>query len=60
MDPLRVAGGFAVLLLSAVAFLFGAAGVGLYFVGAAIWVLIVAGTRNTWGLLIQVREQGDN
>ena len=53
-------GGFAYLLVSAVAFLFGAAGVGLYLVGAAIWVLIVAGTRNTWGLLIQAREQGGN
>ena len=53
-------GGFAMLLLSAVAFLFGAVGVGLYIVGAAIWVLIVAETRSTWGLLIRAREQGDN
>jgi len=51
-------GCFAVLLLSAIAFLLGAAGVGLYLVGAAIGVLIVAGTRNTWGLLIRAREQG--
>jgi len=50
--------GFAVLLLSAVVFLFGAAGIGLYFVGSAIRVLIVAGTRNTWGLLTRAREQG--
>jgi hypothetical protein len=53
-------GGFAVLLLGAVALLFGAWGVGVYFVGAAIWVLILAGTRNTWGLLIRARERGSN
>jgi hypothetical protein len=54
-------GCFAVLVLSAIAFLFGtAAGVGLYFVGVAIGVLIVAGTRYTWGLLIQAQEQGGN
>ena len=53
-------GGSAVLLLGAVALLLGAWGVGVYFVGAAIWVLILAGTRNTWGLLIRARERGSN
>jgi hypothetical protein len=48
-------GCFAVLVLSALVLLFGAAGVGLYFVGPAIGVLIIAGTRNTWELLIRAR-----
>ena len=51
-------GCFAVLILGAVTFLFGAWGVGLWFVGSAIVVLIVAATRNTWGLLSRAREQG--
>src|SRR5829696_8721495 len=45
-------GCFAILVLGAIAFLFGVAGVGLYVVGSAIGVLIIAGTRNTWELLI--------
>ena len=47
---------FAILVLSAVAFLFGATGVGLYVTGPAIGVLIIAGTRNTWELLVRARE----
>jgi hypothetical protein len=49
-------GCFAVLGLGAIAFLFGVAGVGLYFVGRAIGVLIIAGTRNIWELLVRARE----
>jgi hypothetical protein len=49
-------GCFAILVLGAIAFLFGVAGVGLYVVGSAIGVLIIAGTRNTWELLIRARE----
>jgi hypothetical protein len=48
-------GCFAVLVLSALVLLLGAAGVGLYFVGPAIGVLIIAGTRNTWELLLRAR-----
>ncbi len=51
-------GCFAVLVLSAIAFLFGGAKLGLYFIGPAIGVLIIAGTRNTWELLLRAREQG--
>jgi hypothetical protein len=48
-------GCFAVLVLSALVLLLGDAGVGLYFVGPAIGVLIIAGTRNTWELLLRAR-----
>lgn len=51
-------GSFAILVLGAVAFLFGAAGVELYVVVSAIGVLIIAGTRNTWEHLIRAREHG--
>ena len=51
-------GCFAVLVLGAIAFLIGGAEVGLYFVGPAIGVLIIAATRNTWELLLRAREQG--
>ena len=51
-------GCFAILLLASIAFLFGAAGVGLYVVGPAIGVLIIAGTRNTWEILVRAREHG--
>jgi hypothetical protein len=51
-------GCFAVLVLSAIAFIIGGTEVGLYFVGPAIGVLIIAGTRNTWELLLRAREQG--
>ena len=44
------------LTACAIAFLFGAVRVGLYTTGPAIGLLIVAGTRNTWELLIRTRE----
>jgi hypothetical protein len=50
-------GCFAVLSACALAFLFGASRVGLYVTGAAVGMLIIAGTRNTWELLIWAREQ---
>jgi hypothetical protein len=50
-------GCFVVLVLGALVLVFGAARVGLYFVGPAIGVLIVAGTRNTWELLIRARRR---
>jgi hypothetical protein len=48
-------GCFAVLVFGSLVLLFGAAGVGLYFVGPATGVLIIAGTRNTWELLMRAR-----
>jgi hypothetical protein len=53
-------GCFAVLVLSALVLLFGAWGVGLYLVGPAIGMLIIAGTRNTWGLLLRARRRDAN
>jgi hypothetical protein len=53
-------GCFAVLVLSALVLLFGAWGVGLYLVGPAIGVLIIAGTRNTWELLLRARRRDAN
>jgi hypothetical protein len=49
-------GCFAVLTACAIVFLFGAVRVGLYATGPAIGLLIIAGTRNTWELLIRARE----
>jgi len=51
-------GCFATLVVSSIAFLLEATGVGAYFVGTAVGVLIVAGTRNTWELLIRARGGG--
>ena len=53
-------GCFAVLVLSALVLLFGAWGVGPYLVGPAIGMLIIAGTRNTWELLLRARRRDAN
>ena len=53
-------GCFAVSVLSALVLLFGAWGVGLYLLGPAIGMLIIAGTRNTWGLLLRARRRDAN
>jgi hypothetical protein len=50
-------GCFTMLVLSALVLLFGAWGVGVYLVGPAIGVLIIAGTRNTWELLLRARRR---
>jgi hypothetical protein len=44
---------FAIIVLASVAFLLGAEGVGVYCVGPVIGMLIIAGTRNTWELLVR-------
>jgi uncharacterized protein YndB with AHSA1/START domain len=49
-------GCFVALTACAIAFLFGAVGVGLYVTGPSIGLLIIAGTRNTWELLVRARE----
>ena len=49
-------GCFAVLTACAVMFLLGAESAGLHVTGPAIGLLIVAGTRNTWEVLIRARE----
>ena len=48
---------FAVLILSALMLSLGAAWVGLYFLGPASSVLIIAETRNTWELLLRTRAK---
>jgi hypothetical protein len=53
--PYASVGCFAVLVFGSLVLLFGAAGVGLYLVGPASGVLIIAGTRNTWELLMRAR-----
>ena len=49
-------GCFVVLIACAIAFLLGAVGIGMYAAGPAIGLLIMAGTRNTWELLIRARK----
>jgi hypothetical protein len=49
-------GCFVILLAASSGFLFVTTGFGLWVSGPAIGALIIAGTRNTWEILIRARK----